>query len=135
MKGDYREMKKLIYAAMNEDTLSYKEKDEIAQSIFKLVQQFFYNEGHGRPSPRVTYSKYDMLEYTFRVNSQTRNQDVCYLASPDQTDFNQFRKAVRAELKGWGFYKVKFDIRTVKINYGTEINTRKELVAIYFAEG
>ena len=97
-------MKKLIYAAMNEDTLSYKEKDEIAQSIFKLVQQFFYNEGHGRPSPRVTYSKYDILEYTFRVNSQTRNQDVCYLAnvnaSGTESDLNLFRKAVRAELKG-----------------------------------
>lgn len=132
-------MKRYVKASYGvEDILSYRDKEQLAEDIFRIVRKYFRSEGAGSPSPRVSFSEYDIYAYTFRVNSGTLNRDVRYVASTDYNapDLNQFKKDVRALLKSRGFNKVKFDIGAFKYYYewyGKETyDQMKELRAIYF---
>ena len=135
-------MKRMIKvtAAMKPDVLDYKAKDDLAAELFAVVVKYFDNYGHGTPRPRVSYSEYDILEYTFKINSQTYNMSVDYLARVEgytAKDINQFKADIRKTLKGHGFTRVKFDLRSVKIPYEwwgeKKYDICKELIAIYFA--
>lgn len=132
-------MKRYIRASYGvEDILSYKQKEELAEELFKVVEHYFRKDGAGTPSPRITFSEYDIYAYTFRVNSASRSYNVDYVASIDYKpiDLNAFKKDVKAILKDYGFTKVKFDIKNTKLKYewyGRPAEDRlKQLVAIYF---
>jgi len=140
-------MKKYISSSMNPDVLSYNKKQEIADGIFKIVRKYFTETGVGSPNPGVSYSQYDIKEYTFRINSRTYNYDVEYVAlvdgGYDMIDINQFKAEVRSYLKSEGFKKVAFDLGTFKRkgdqNTGyyrpvAPVYTYKEFRAIYFAQ-
>ncbi len=130
-------MKRYIKATLNDDTLSYREKDNLAEEIFKVVKRYLTEYRGVSPRPSVSYSEYDILGYTFRINDQYRNSTTEYGYSLDSWfDVNEFRKAVRAVLKGHGFSKCKFDWYTSKMETryitGPVIDRRKILSAIYF---
>ena len=132
-------MKRYIRASYGvEDTLSYKQKEELAEELFKVVEHYFQKTGGGMPSPRITFSEYDIYAYTFRVNSASRSYDVSYVASIDYKpiDLIAFKKDVKVILKDYGFSKAKFDIKNTKLKYewyGRPAEDRmKQLVAIYF---
>ena len=132
-------MKRYIRASYGvEDTLSYGDKDQLAEDIFRIVRKYFRSEGTGSPSPRVSYFSYDIYAYTFRINSNTLNRSVRYVASTtyNAPDLNQFKKDIRALLKSRGFNKVKFDIGSFKLYYewygSKTYDQMKELKAIYF---
>lgn len=139
-------MKRLITCSMNEDILSYGEKEELGEQIFAIVQRYFKNWGNGRPYGCVKYDKYDKLEYTFKICSGYLNSVAQYVAGTDTydaPDLNAFRKEVRQLLKSYGFSRCKFELKSFKVNEGNNtgyytsydrIYTYKELVAIYFAE-
>lgn len=138
-------MKRYIRSSMNPDVLSSSQKEEIAAGLLKIVERYFHNEGYGRPSPRVSYSQYDIKEYTFRINSGSYSSDVDYVALVDgdysMVDLNAFRSEVRSYLKSFGFKKVTFDLGSFKrkgdqyTGYYRPVAptyTYKELNAIYF---
>lgn len=140
-------MKKYISSAMKPDVLSREQKQEIADGIFKIVNTYFNNTGHGDPSPRVTYSEYDIKEYTFRINSRSYSRDVDYTTIVDGEyatfELNQFKAEVRSYLREEGFTKVSFKFDTFKQKedqntgyYRPEapVYTYKRFVAIYFAQ-
>lgn len=139
-------MKRYVSAAMKPDVLSYKEKEEIAEKLFRIVSKYFDQTGYGSAAPHVSYSEYDIKEYTFRVNSGTYNRGVGYevcIDGYDYVDLNDFKAEVRACLKAYGFKKVTFDIKTEKYkgdqNTGyysptVPVYTYKVFHAIYFAE-
>lgn len=132
-------MKRYIKSSYGvKDTLSYKQKEELAEELFAVVERYFRKDGAGTPSPRVTFSEYDINAYTFRINSASRSYDVSYVASVDYKpiDLNAFKKDIKAVLKDSGFAKVKFDIKNTKLVYewyGRPSEDRlKQFVAIYF---
>ena len=139
-------MKRYIKSSMNPDILSYAQKEEIAKKLFRIVSKYFQEAGYGSPSPCVSYSQYDIKEYTFRINSGTYNRSVSYEACVDgynTVDLNEFKAAVRSALKEYGFKKVAFDLGTRKYkgdqntgyySYTVPVYTYKILNAIYFAE-
>lgn len=138
-------MKRYVRSSMNPDILSSSQKEEIANGLLHIVEKYFHNAGYGSPSPRVSYSEYDIKEYTFRINSRSYNSDVDYVALVDgdysMVDLNAFRSEVRAYLKSFGFKKVAFDLGSFKrkgdqyTGYYRSVAptyTYKELKAIYF---
>ena len=131
----YRQIKSSLNPT---DFLTYKEKEHLAENLFNVVSRYFRNDGYGRPHPVISFSQYDILGYTFRINSQTLNQNAEYAASTgyDAPDLNAFKKEVRNVLKAYGFDRVKFDIRTVKAGYEwygeLKYDSLKMLIAIYF---
>ena len=140
-------MKRYIRSSMNPDILSYKEKEELARELLRIVEKYFDNHGHGSPSPHVAYHEYDIKEYTFSVNSSYYNSSVEYLALVDggynNVDLNQFKAEVRSLLKGYGFKKVAFDMKSFKekgdqytgyYKPTAPVYTYKELYAIYFGQ-
>jgi len=116
-------MKKLIYSNSNENTLSYRERNELAEDLFEVVEEFFELDGQGSPKPTIRYRRTDDLEYTFRIFSSD-DESVPYIAH--SSHISSFKKSIESVLQSWGFDNIEFDIRDVDQDY-------KWLVAIYFA--
>ena len=139
-------MKRLINCSMQEDKLSYGEKDALADEIFAIVKKYFDDWGTGRPQGAISYSQYDILEYTFHISNNYANSRTRFVAGTDTydaPDLNAFRKEIKQVLKQYGFNHCKFDLRTFKVNEGNNtgyytpydrIYKYKELVAIYFGQ-
>ena len=132
---------------MNPDILSYQEKARIASELLRVVDRYFKDWGNGYPSPHVTYSQYDIKEYTFSINSSYGSTRVdyraCVAGGYKTVDLNAFKADVRSVLKDYGFKKVSFDLSTIKVKgdqntgYYTPappVYTYKQLNAIYFAQ-
>ena len=66
---------------MQEDKLSYSEKEKLGEEIFALVQKYFKNWGSGRPYGCVNYFKYDKLEYTFNICSARMLKTLKFLCN------------------------------------------------------
>lgn len=131
----YRQIKSSLNTT---DFLTYKEKEQLAENLFNIVRRYFRSDVYGQPHPVISFSQYDILGYTFRINSQILNQNVEYVASTgyNAPDLNVFKKEVRNILRAYGFDRVKFDIRTVKAGYEwygeLKYDSLKMLQAIYF---
>jgi len=98
-----------------------------------IVNKYFYDRGHGRCIPVITYSEYDIKKYTFLMSCQTYNCMADYCMNEHSLQLNAFRKEIRALLRQNGFTKCKFDTKKVTIKggaFGDYIVTR--LNAIYF---
>lgn len=140
-------MKKYISCSGNPDVLSYDQKQKIADALFKIVEKYFTGIAYGYPSPRVSYLRYNVKEYTFSINSRSFSHNVEYTALVDGgysvVDLDQFKAEVRAYLRSEGFKKVSFDFDTFKQkgdqNTGyyrsvAPVYTYKKFKAIYFAQ-
>lgn len=140
-------MKRYIRSSQNPDILSREQKEEIAKQLLRIVEKYFYNDGHGSPSPHVKYDSFDIKEYTFYINSSYYSSDVDYVALVDggynMVDLNKFKSEVKAVLKEYGFKRVTFDMKSFKqkgdryTGYYRSIEpvyTYKEFRAIYFAQ-
>lgn len=106
---------------------------KLENDIEKIVEKYFYDRGHGRCIPAVTYSEYDIKKYTFRMSCQTYNCSADYCMNENTLQLNNFRKEIRAILKQNGFTKCKFDTTKVTIKGGAFGDYRvTRLNAIYF---
>ena len=133
-------MKRYIRASYGvEDTLSYKQKEELAEELFKVVQHYFRESGSGMASPSVSYFEYNNYVYTFRIGSDYRNHEIAYVMSVDYKpadSLNAFKRDIKVVLKQYGFTKAKFDIKNTKLKYEwygePTYDNLKKFVAIYF---
>lgn len=138
-------MKKYIKSSTNESKeMSYGERQHLAEQIGEIVSKYL-DDDHGSVVYSVSYSKYDLLKYTFRVQPRYRSYSgYCQIMEDEYGEWkeavNNMKKEVRALLRSYGFRKTKFDMKkyTTEEHYvgdwGTVRTKFSYLEAIYFDE-
>lgn len=138
-------MKKYIKSSTDQSKeMSYSEREHLAEEIGDIVSRYL-DDDHGSVVYSVSYSKYDLLKYTFRVQPRYRSySSYCQIMEDEygewKEDVNSMKKEVRALLRSYGFRKTKFDMKkyTTEEHYAGDWGTVRTkfhyLDAIYFDE-
>ena len=124
--------------------MTYSEREHLAEEIGDIVSRYL-DDDHGSVVYSVSYSQYDLLKYTFRVQPRYRSySSYCQIMEDEygewKQDVNSMKKEVRALLRSYGFRKTKFDMKkyTTEEHYvgdwGTVRTKFSYLDAIYFDE-